>query len=315
MWRLIVRQWQEKKISNFHYLLCLNSMADRSFHDITQYPVFPWIVADYTSETLDFTRPSTFRDLTKPVGALNPDRLAMFKARFREMSGDDPKFLYGSHYSTPAYTLFYLLRSAPALTLQLHDGKFDPARAFHSVEATWRTVNTNPADVKELVPEFYQPPGDFLVKPTELDLGIRADGTTRVGDVELPPWATDAADFTRQCRRALESDYVSDNIHHWIDLVFGVNQRGENAIACDNLFHPFTYEGGIDVDDVTDPRERRAILSQIGEFGQTPRQVFTSPHPARHARDRVPGELTIAESTPLPAVSPGETPREEGDRL
>ncbi len=27
-------------------------MADRSINDLTQYPVFPWVVADYTSKTL-----------------------------------------------------------------------------------------------------------------------------------------------------------------------------------------------------------------------------------------------------------------------
>lgn len=30
----------------------LNSLADRTFNDLTQYPVFPWILADYTSESL-----------------------------------------------------------------------------------------------------------------------------------------------------------------------------------------------------------------------------------------------------------------------
>ena len=45
-------QWQNGLISNFDYLLYLNSAADRSFNDLTQYPVFPWIVADYTSEHL-----------------------------------------------------------------------------------------------------------------------------------------------------------------------------------------------------------------------------------------------------------------------
>ncbi len=45
-------QWQHGLISNFDYLLYLNSAADRSFNDLTQYPVFPWVIADYTSDTL-----------------------------------------------------------------------------------------------------------------------------------------------------------------------------------------------------------------------------------------------------------------------
>ncbi len=43
----------------------------------------------------------------------------------------------------------------------------------------------------------------------------------RVHDVELPPWANDAYDFIFQHREALESDYVSLNLHEWIDLIFG----------------------------------------------------------------------------------------------
>lgn len=65
------------------------------------------MVADYTSEKLDLDNADTFRDLTKPMGALNPDRLEKLLERFHEMS--DPKFLYGSHYSAPGLVLFYLV--------------------------------------------------------------------------------------------------------------------------------------------------------------------------------------------------------------
>ncbi len=33
-------------------ILFLSSLADRSFNDIMQYPVMPWIIADYTSPSL-----------------------------------------------------------------------------------------------------------------------------------------------------------------------------------------------------------------------------------------------------------------------
>jgi hypothetical protein len=68
--------WQRRLISNFEYLMRLNTIAGRSFNDLTQYPVFPWILADYTSEKLDLTNPATFRDLSKPIGALYERKLA-----------------------------------------------------------------------------------------------------------------------------------------------------------------------------------------------------------------------------------------------
>ena len=68
-------KWQHGLISNFDYLMYLNFMAGRSFMDITQYPVFPWVLSDYSSKELDLTNPKSFRDLSKPVGALTEARL------------------------------------------------------------------------------------------------------------------------------------------------------------------------------------------------------------------------------------------------
>ena len=46
-----------------------------------QYPVFPWILADYDSEELDLTNHKTFRDLSKPMRAQTAARLDQFKKR------------------------------------------------------------------------------------------------------------------------------------------------------------------------------------------------------------------------------------------
>lgn len=216
-----------------------------------QYPVFPWVLADYASPTLDLGDPAAFRDLSRPVGALNPRRLGMLRERFRgagwaepcllrkkalglatntcsatqgaqplssvtkaaplprclalpaEMASfsPEPPFLYGSHYSTPGaarapavppssrppgilprlpvrpspkqlgchssaraaaqppagFTMFWLVRAAPAHMLRLQNGRFDaPDRLFCSVREAWEGVtSSNPADVKELIPEFF----------------------------------------------------------------------------------------------------------------------------------------------------------------
>jgi factor associated with neutral sphingomyelinase activation len=236
----VTQKWQNGDISNYEYLMYLNFLADRSFTDIMQYPVMPWIIADYTSDTLDLTNPDTFRDLSKPIGALNEERLAFFKERYAEMSGR--KFLYGTHYSAPGYILYYLVRTAPEYLMCLQNGRFDhPNRLFHSIAKTWENVLTDHADVKELIPEFYQPPGDFLSNFMNLNLGMRSDGV-QVNDVVLPPWASNAEDFTKKCQEALECDCVSRSLHHWIDLIFGYKQQGKNAEKANNLFHYLTYE-------------------------------------------------------------------------
>ena len=64
-------KWCQGEISNFDYLQLLNTYAQRSTLDLTQYPVFPWIIKDYDSEALDLADTNTYRDLSKPIGALN----------------------------------------------------------------------------------------------------------------------------------------------------------------------------------------------------------------------------------------------------
>lgn len=52
--------------------------------------------------------------------------------------------------------------------------------------------------------------------------------------MELPPWASTPAEFVRVHHEALESDFVSEHLHEWVDLIFGYKQRGDEAVAADN---------------------------------------------------------------------------------
>lgn len=66
-------------------------------------------------------------------------------------------------------------------------------------------------------------------------------------DVRLPPWAKDAFDFVRIHRLALESEQVSKHLHRWIDMIFGYQQRGDEAVKAANVFYYLTYEGAVDL--------------------------------------------------------------------
>lgn len=118
--------WMNGVISNFDYLLALNSAAGRSFHDLSRYPVFPWVLNDYESSKLDWNDINVFRDLTKPIGALNQERLEQFQQRLNSMKDMDDvtSFLYGTHYSAPGYCLYYLVRLMPEHMLCLQNGQF-----------------------------------------------------------------------------------------------------------------------------------------------------------------------------------------------
>lgn len=66
----------------------LNTLAGRSYNDLMQYPVFPWILADYSSPEIDLNNSNAFRDLSKPMGAQTQERLEQFKKRFNEFDSD-----------------------------------------------------------------------------------------------------------------------------------------------------------------------------------------------------------------------------------
>ena len=126
----LTSKWVNRQISNFEYLMQLNTFAGRTYNDLSQYPVFPWIIADYTSNKLDLSKPESFRDLQWPIGALNPTNRAYLKEKFdgfEDPTGEMKKFHYGTHYSNAPTVMHYLIRMEPFTTLhiQLQGGKFD----------------------------------------------------------------------------------------------------------------------------------------------------------------------------------------------
>jgi len=260
------------------------------------------------------------------MGALNPDRLEQLLDRYEDLDGfpEEEKFLYGSHYSSPGVVLHYLIRQEPytSMHVTLQSDRFDcPDRLFfgksylvpiltfcmmdyisltlmsHShyslktdLGGCWKSCNTSTSDVKELIPEFFLCP-DIFTNTNEFPLG-KTQTKVCVDSVKLPPWAKGSPhEFIRLHKLALESDYVSNNLHHWVDLIFGYKQRGPAALDAHNVFHYLSYEGAVDIDKITDEVERKAIEGHISNFGQTPSQLIPKePHPPR----------SFVEDEPLP---------------
>ncbi|KAM4852716.1 WD repeat- and FYVE domain-containing protein 4 [Thomomys bottae] len=296
--KAVLQRWQKRDISNFEYLMYLNTVAGRTCNDLMQYPVFPWVLADYTSETLNFTNPKTFRDLSKPMGAQTKERKLKFIQRYKEVEKTDGDMTfqchYYTHYSSAIIVASFLVRMPPFTQAfcSLQGGSFDVAdRMFHSVKSAWESASReNMGDVRELTPEFFYLP-EFLTNYNAVEFGCMQDGTA-LGDVQLPPWADgDPGKFISLHRQALESDFVSANLHHWIDLIFGYKQQGPAAVEAVNTFHPYFYGDRMDLGSVGDPLIKSTILGFVSNFGQVPRQLFTKPHPARStAVKSVPGK-------------------------
>ncbi|XP_009977759.1 PREDICTED: WD repeat- and FYVE domain-containing protein 4 [Tauraco erythrolophus] len=291
--KTMLQKWQKREISNFDYLMYLNTLAGRSYNDYMQYPVFPWVLADYHSETLNLTNPHTFRDLSKPMGAQTVERKRKFIQRYNEVEkseGDlSAQCHYCTHYSSAIIVASYLVRMEPFTQTfcSLQGGSFDVAdRMFHSVKSTWESASRdNMSDVRELIPEFFYLP-EFLTNANRFELGCMQDGTV-LGDVQLPPWADgDPHKFILLHRQALESDYVSAHLHRWIDLIFGHRQHGSAAVEAVNTYHPYFYGDKMDLNNIKDPLIKSTILGFISNFGQIPKQLFTKPHPSRNVQGK-----------------------------
>lgn len=281
-------KWQNGKISNFFYLIIINTLAGRTFNDLTQYPVFPWIIADYTSSEIDLKNPCIYRDLSKPMGAQSIERMQKFIDRYDNLNIlDDPLMPpchYGTHYSSAMIVSSYLIRLSPFVKsyLLLQGEKFGPPdRIFNSIGRAWLSASTeNTTDVRELIPEFYFTP-ELFMNINNYNFGCLQTGEI-VNDVILPPWAkNDPKIFVQKNREALESPYVSQHLHEWIDIIFGFKQKGEEAVKAVNVFNKLSYPGSVDLDKVDDENERRSITGIIHNFGQTPLQIFDKPHPPK----------------------------------
>jgi hypothetical protein len=146
--KAVTDMWVNHQISNMDYLMYLNTIAGRTYSDLGQYPVFPWVLSCYGEDHLNLDDPSCYRDLSKPMGAQTPDRLQMFQERFRSFVDPEiPAFMYGSHYSNAGIVLYYLVRMEPYTSyhIALQGGKFDQAdRMFHRSVLTIFLVFSNP---------------------------------------------------------------------------------------------------------------------------------------------------------------------------
>ncbi|KAJ5071298.1 beige/beach-related [Anaeramoeba ignava] len=132
----ITNQWKEKKLSNFEYLMYLNTISGRTYQDLSQYPIFPWIISDYESETLDLNNPKTFRDLSKPLGFLN-NKITIYFEKY-ELNGKEKEkeYNYKQFYSNPEIVSFYLMRLEPFKSICLKE-KYP---IFKSIPETWKII-------------------------------------------------------------------------------------------------------------------------------------------------------------------------------
>ena len=306
-----LESWKKWKISNFEFLMWLNIFSNRSYDDISQYPVFPWLLTDYDdplkieidkkslmveNKSLDLTDLADYkyRDLSLPMGMLeisddSKNRKENFILKYQELKeeaqefdGQKPHF-YGSNYSNPIYICNYMIRIFPFthVSIELQGEKLDdPNRLFFSVKNTFGTCTSLRTDIRELIPEFFYLP-EMLVNINDINLGNR-EGNIKVDDV-LTPCDNNPYKFTDTMKNILENDYISYNIQNWIDLIFGNKSRGKEAELANNVFSENSYQENVDLDKI----EEKYIILRTVEFGLIPTQIMSNACPKRDKKEDI----------------------------
>lgn len=262
---IYTEKWLNYRMSTFDYLLKINKFAKRSFADITQYPVFPWVLSDYKSNELHLDDPNVFRDFSCAPCEITSKK----KAKFEALTSS---FELGRGISSPGEISAFLIRMEPFLTIKINynGGNFDfEGQIFQSLQKEWDKFCDDPNDTRELIPELFSFP-EMLLNVNHIQI------SDNLSNVAIPNYAKSAPEFIYLHRKALESDFVSENISKWIDITFGNLQRSSPST---------TYRMEL-YDDILNMNAKDEFVNSIcTNVGCIPKQVFTNPHPKREIKN------------------------------
>ena len=304
--------WNNNQISNYELLMLLNILANRSFLDITQYPIFPWII--FSKEV--------YRNLKLPIGqnnfeSLSNNRMEIFNNNYLDSSSNlkninqfiepahiSKSFYYVVNYSNVSIINNYLIRIFPfnLLCHKINQDSFENNEfLFYDMLNTVKLSLSCQTDVKEIIPEFFYFPeflennNNFILnyqKENEFDnvniqenyinelfynndkkkLLIENDFLYENNDNFLKCFL-----YILNLKRIFESEIITKKINYWIDLIFGIYQKFDKANKIKNLFRPESY---LDNPENTDKHyliqpEKEINLLNSCENGLIPAQILT----------------------------------------
>ena len=292
----IVNRWKNWEISNFELLMILNYFSNRSYNDITQYPILPWILSNYEdplkrvqnkedgqiiekddAEENKSKEDYLYRNLSEPMGMLTINEQSIkrkknFLSVYKILKQDkeNKSYIFGCNYSNPTYVANFLIRLFPftQICIEIQGTGFDnPRRLFSSIDKTFKNATSQSTDIREIIPEFFYFP-EMFININNLNMG-KYDENTLINDV-ITPCDNNPFNFISELRNVLESQKVSYNINNWIDLIFGYKSKGKDAELAKNIYREQSYQEDININQIKD----KDNYLRYGEFGLIPNQLF-----------------------------------------
>ena len=302
----ITKKWENNLISNYQYLLYLNKYSGRTFNDINQYPIFPWVIlSDVYKDDIENNkfiiedekkRPKIyFRDMNYFMATQTKrgrDR-AMETYRYTEENFSGKGHHFSLHYSTAGYLLLYLVRVNPFRDVhyKFQNYKFDdPNRMIHNIDELLFLIHES-NDARELIPEFFTT-CEYFYNLNYIYFGLRKQIKLLLNDLKVSPFFKSIENYIYYNRLFLNNNkdktkkfFPKCQIYNWINLIFG-NKQYPTLQKSLNTFEKHTYRQKKNLLESYNKYEKRnyedkkkmeqisAKKSRILAFGQCPLQLF-----------------------------------------
>ena len=272
-----LKKWLNSQISTYEYLNYINYFSSRSYNEVSQYPIFPWVTKnirkifednkDFEKTILDFTKEQLynklieeentgFRTFKYPISVQLKNKRE--KCLFKYINSDDIKYHHYSHFSTSAYIFYYLMRINPFINclIKLQSYKNENVnRMFISFESIQKLLLEG-NDNRELIPEFFCKIEQFInlnciyfgIRENNiiLDDVISNDYINKKNISEDSKLNNDICQYIELIilnRKILNSNYVNnsnmDSISNWIDNIYGKFQYIENESIAKEKYNTY----------------------------------------------------------------------------